>query len=82
MQHAIKINRAHKLAPMLPMADREIMSVITPSLLDSLTSAELAEVKKILDTHWHKATAFTERRIIDDGYVWSEKHQQLLDIKF
>jgi len=78
----IKINRAEKLAPFLPMANAEIWDSIPQFLLDRLTGAELAEVKKCLNRHWHKAVKHAEQRIIGDGYIWSEKHQALLDLQY
>lgn len=78
--HQIKINRANTLAPSLPMASREIMDSISEQLISSLTAAQLAEVKRCLNAHWHKAAAHTEARIIGDGYVWSEQHQALLEV--
>lgn len=78
----IKINQANKLAPKLPMADAEIWESIPQSLIDELTGKQLAEVKKALNHHWHKAAKHTEARIIGDGYVWSDAHQALLDIQY
>lgn len=78
--HQIKINRANALAPTLPMATQEIMDSISDTLVERLTAAELAEVKRCLDAHWHKAQAHKEREIVADGYVWSQQHNTLLDV--
>ena len=82
MNHQIKINRAQKITKVLPMASAVIWGSIPDSLINTLTSKELALVIDALNNHWHKAVAHTEKRIVGDGYVWSSHHQALLDIKF
>lgn len=64
----IKINRANKIAPFLPMADGEIWESIPQSLIEGLTGKQLAELKKALNHHWHKAVAFASKggQVIDD----------------
>jgi len=64
----IKINRANKLSPNLPTANAEIWDSIPQSLIYSLTSRQLAAVKKALDHHWHKAVAFANKggEVVDE----------------
>lgn len=80
MSHQIKINRAKKIAPKLPMATKEIWASIPDELIEQLTSKQLASMVNALDAHWHKATIHKENEIIAEGYVWSPKHQKLLDV--
>jgi len=72
MQHEIKINRSRKLAAFLPRADAEIMASISPLLIEQLTAAQLAEVRRCLNAHWHKAREFERLAILAEGGVWSE----------
>jgi len=80
MNHQIKINRAAKLAPKLPMAAREIWKSIPESLTKSLSAKELAQVVNALDSHWHRSGAHKEKEIINEGCVWSDKRNALLDV--
>lgn len=82
MVHAIKINRTNKLAPKLPTAKAEIWDSIPQGLIDTLTSNELAMVVNALDKHWHKAVRHAQKEVVADGYVWSDKHQALLDVVY
>jgi len=82
MNHQIKINKAAKLAPKLPMATREIWDSIPVELIERLTSRDLAVVVNMLNRHWHKAARHNSNEIIAEGYVWSDRHQALLDIKY
>ncbi len=77
---SIKINRAKNLVKHLPMQERAIWESIPQELVDRLTAGELADVAKALNAHWHKATAHTAAEIVAEGYVWSAKHNQLLDV--
>ena len=79
--HQIKINRARRIAPALPMAATAIWDSISEDMIDSMTAAQLAAVVQALNTHWHKALAHKEAEIIGDGYVWSDKHQALLQVQ-
>jgi len=82
MHHQIKINKAQRLAPKLPKASAEIWRSIPAKLHSQLTSKQLALVVEVLDSHWHKAANHTTNEIIAEGYVWSNKHQALLDITY
>jgi hypothetical protein len=83
MASQYKINRAHKLSHSpLPMAWEEIGATLDtrPEILDKLTSKEIALVIDLLNAHWHKAAAWKEAEICAEGYVWSARHQKLLDV--
>jgi len=73
--HSIKINRSQNLADHLPAAQREIDDSISPMLVEQLTAAQLAEVRRCLDRHWHKARAFEEQQAIIEGGVWDNKNK-------
>lgn len=73
MNHSIKLNRSETLAGHLPAATREITASISPILREQLTSTQLAEVRRCLDAHWHKARAFEEREAITNGGVWDQQ---------
>lgn len=62
--HQIKINRATKLAPASPAASAEIMDSVSDYLLERLTAAELAEVRRCLNKHWHKAVAHAQAEAV------------------
>lgn len=74
MRHAIKTGRAVRLAGKLPMATREICSLIPERLWDRLTSSELALVIEVADRSYHNGRASTGAEVIDDsptnGAVW------------
>lgn len=72
--HSIKISRSQNLANHLPAAQREIDDSISPMLVEQLTSAQLAEVRRCLDRHWHKARAFEEQQALIEGGVWDSKN--------
>lgn len=80
MPHAIKVARARKLAPALPMAEAEIWRSVSPALMDRLTASELAEVVRCLDAHWHKAVAHTERSITSEGAVYDHDRGILREV--
>lgn len=80
-KHQIKIDRAAKLATYTPAAEAEIMDSISDTLLERLTAAEIAEVKRCINDQWHKAVAHTERQIVDEGCVWSHRHGQLIELQ-
>ena len=68
-----KLSKAFRAVRTLPMAQREILSTIqdsAPELIERCTSAELAGIITALNAHWHKATAWKEREVVGDGYVW------------
>jgi hypothetical protein len=77
---SIKIDRACKLARMLPQAETEILSSIRPELIERLTGRELAMVMRCLDTHWHKARAFEARDILANGVVWDPAAERLIEL--
>lgn len=77
---AIKINKAAKLYPVLPMADQAMMADIPAELVASLTSRQLAEVKRAMTRHWHKAVAWAEAEAVGNGYVYSKKDDCLYDV--
>lgn len=81
MPHAIKINRSHAFAPHVPSAQAEIDNSITPMLLDRLTAAELAEVRRCLNAHWFKAREFERHECISEGGVWDEAAQKFRELK-
>lgn len=82
MNHSIKINRSRKISRFVPTASKEIESSIPESLVESLSARQLAEVRLALNDHWHKAVSHTEKEIVGEGCVWSEKHKKLLEIEF
>lgn len=82
MEHQIKINRANKIYSNLPMAELEIWDSISPALIDRLTGSELAEVKRCLNKHWHKAFKHAEKQIVDEGCVWDDDRQQLAELSY
>ncbi len=82
MHHQIKINRAQRIASKLPMANKEIGESIPEALIRELTSRQLAAVVNALDRHWHKAVNHAHQEVVAEGYVWSNKHQALLDVVY
>ena len=74
--HTIKINRSRHLAPHVPSAQREIDDSVSPMLVEQLTAAQLAEVRRCLHTHWTKARSFEERQAIDEGAVWDNRRER------
>lgn len=78
--HLVKVRRAQRLAPCLPMAEREIWDSVPDALIKRLTGAELGLVVQALNAHWHKAVAHTERNICAEGYVWDNTLKCLRDI--
>lgn len=78
--HRIKIDRSHALAPHLPSAQAEIDASISQVLLDTLTGAQLAEVRRCLDNHWHKARASADREALRNGFVWNSDKDCAYDL--
>lgn len=70
MAHEIKMDRSRKLAPHVPTAQAEIEASISPMLIERLTAAELAEVRRCLDLHWHKAITHAERDALAEGAIY------------
>ena len=68
--HTIKINRSRNLAPHVPSAQREIDDSVSPMLVEQLTAAQLAEVRRCMHIHWAKARAHEERQALAEGGVW------------
>lgn len=80
--HNVKLNRSRNLAGHLPQATAEIDRSLSPMLIERLTALELAEVRRCLNEHWHKAMAFKEQEIVGEGCVWSQQHQRLIELQF
>lgn len=76
----IKINRAKAQLNHLPAQSTAIWDSISFPLLDRLTAAELAEVARCLDSHWHKAVAFRDKEILEEGAMRDESKQKLREI--
>ncbi len=74
MSHQIKVAKAHKLAPKLPMASKVIWESIPGALIERLTASELALVVNALDQHWHKAVRHAKNEVISEGYLWLSNH--------
>lgn len=77
---SIKVSRAQKLAGHLPMQQQAVWESIPQDLIKRLTAMELALVAKALDPHWHKAVAHANAAVVAEGYVWSARHNALLDV--
>lgn len=78
----IKLNRALGICNFRPIQEDAILGSVPQELIDRLTGKELALVMQALDAHWHKAQAAKEQAIIDEGCIWSEQHDKLLDLSY
>ena len=76
----IKMLKALRKCNFRPRQEDAIISTLPRTLIERLTSSELAEVMKTLDAHWRNAQETKEREIVADGYIWSAKHGKLLDL--
>ena len=72
MNHSIKMIRSRTLAPHVPSAQAEIDASISPALVEDLTAARLADLRRCLDAHCHKAVRYAEKQVLAEGGVWDE----------
>lgn len=56
------------------------MQSISPLLLEQLTAAQLAEVRRCLHAHWQKAVLWAEQQALDEGGVWDADRQAFRDL--
>jgi hypothetical protein len=78
----IKINRSRKLSPELyGKADEAIMESISQPLFEQLTGSQLAEVRRCLNAHWHKARQFERNEILAEGGLWSNSAQKFRELQ-
>lgn len=83
MATCAKINHAFKQSHgPLPMARREIMKQLEqrPEVFDMMTSKQLAMVIDLMDIAWKRGTAFKERDICAEGYVWDNNQKSLREL--
>jgi hypothetical protein len=75
------MKRAQNEANFMPAATREIESQIPDELKERLTAHELALVMRAMDAHWHRAIAFRNNEIINEGCIWDPEKKKLRDLQ-
>lgn len=69
---SIKINRARRKSGLAayPATCDAVAGAVPPSVAAALTSAQLADLYRAFDRHWHRAIAHAEREVCENGFVW------------
>ena len=78
MTHNIKIRRALQTTSKLPMAQQHILRNIPTSVIDKLTSSELAELINAMDEHFKQGELHAECEIND--YIGLPVDKSLWDV--
>jgi hypothetical protein len=85
MNHGIKSRRAQRLANKLPMANSEIWEQIPESLIEQLTSKQLAAVMCLMDKSYHNGKKAAGAEVVDncptDGAVWINCIKKMIEWK-
>ena len=79
--HTIKTTRAQRAARQTPRVQTAVWGSISPALIESLSAAQLAEVARCLDRHWHRAQAEGAAAAVAEGVIWTARDQRLLDVQ-
>ena len=76
----LKLRRVSESTNVLPMGFAEIKNSVDPKLIKELSSRQLSLIFKSMNKHWHKAMAFKEQEILNEGCIWDTKNEKLIEL--